>query len=496
MSTVAKADGKAEVVRRSLVFAGNGRWGTGLPSRRSSLGNGDAKSGGSGRSVRWDRLCPTILLLLLSVAAVVNCWALDDSFSQYPPAWEPILWGGKVSLSEPSKAESGPERSATPGNTASTAPETAGTVPKEEAPSPWRISIDAVTQSVAPSWESRPADPRLAHRSEASAGGFSLMPYRVLELRNIPPLYSTPALPGEGIWQSQDLPAGRNGWPVMYKTSYRPSVDYPNAIVHMVLFDMKRLSMRLYLGSAEPGAFKGASAIEAEKMPRLLVVTNAMWKQRHSGEAGTIFRGEVVKHMAPGVASLVIYKDGSVDILEWNEGIPTALIRDAKQLRHLIVKDGKVVTRVIAGGEPSDSEIGLGFLLSEQENPAPSYSYWGGFWNRGPEMTDGQEWFIATRSAFGIRPDGNLVFAVGHHISTKDLAKAMALAGCDRAIHGDANPHNVLGNLYYNDGNGNIVKKAKLSPDQKDYTLDRYLGRGYTSDFFGFFVRDEKRDAS
>lgn len=322
------------------------------------------------------------------------------------------------------------------------------------------------------------------------------MPYRVLELRNIPPLYTNPALPGEGIWQSQDLPTGENGWPVMYRTSYRPSVEYPNAVVHMVLFDMKRLSMRLYLGSAEPGAFKGASSIEPERMPRLLAVTNAMWKQRHSGDAGTIFRGEVLKHMAPGVASLVIYKDGSVDILEWNEGIPTALIRDAKQLRHLIVKDGKVVTRITAGGRPSDSEIGLGFLLSEQENPAPYYSYWGGFWNRGPETTDGQEWFIATRSAFGIRPDGNLVFAVGHHISTKDLAKAMALAGCDRAIHGDANPHNVLGNLYYNDGNGNIVKKVKLSPDQKDYTLDRYLGRSYTSDFFGFFVRDEKRDAS
>jgi hypothetical protein len=490
MSTVTEVDGKAEVARQSPVFAGNS-----LP------GNGDAKAGGSGRSVSRDRLGLALFLVILSITAAVDSWALDDSFSESPPAWEALLWGGKVSVDEPNKAEAGPERSAIQGSDTSTAPEaippeTAAPVPKEEPASLWRISIDTVTQSVAPSWESHPADPGLAHRSEALAGGFSLMPYRVLELRNIPPLYTNPALPGEGVWQSQDLPVGKKGWPVMYKTSYRPSVDYPNAIVHMVLFDMKQLSMRLYLGSAEPGAFKGASAIEQEEMPRLLAVTNAMWKQRHSGEAGTIFRGEVVKHMAPGVASLVIYKDGSVDILEWNEGIPTALIRDAKQLRHLIVKDGKVVTSVIAGGKPSDSEIGLGFLLSEQENPSPSYSYWGGFWNRGPETNDGQEWFIATRSAFGIRPDGNLVFAVGHHISTKDLAKAMALAGCDRAIHGDANPHNVLGNLYYNDGNGNIVKKVKLSPDQKDYTLDRYLGRSYTSDFFGFFVRDEKRDAS
>jgi len=60
-------------------------------------------------------------------------------------------------------------------------------------------------------------------------------------------------------------------------------------------------------------------------------------------------------------------------------------------------------------------------------------------------FTSGDLWFLATRSAFGIRPDGNLVFAVGHHIGTMDLAKALALAGCVRGIHGDANPGNCFG---------------------------------------------------
>ncbi|MGB9618685.1 MAG: hypothetical protein ACPL7J_15300, partial [Desulfomonilaceae bacterium] len=82
-------------------------------------------------------------------------------------------------------------------------------------------------------------------------------------------------------------------------------------------------------------------------------------------------------------------------------------------------------------------------------------------------------------------------FAVGHHISTKDLAKALVLAGCQRAIHGDANPHNVVGNIYFPDGNGRFARKEKLSPDQKTYTLDRYVDRSYTSDFFAFFRRDE-----
>lgn len=499
-STVAKADVKEGQARQNLVsemdFSGD-----------KGRNHGDllrievkTESGTSKFVLRNECFCLCLVLLIFSSGTAVNSWAQTDSFSESPPAWEVLLWGGKISRPEEPNSQPGTEdsRQSHKESSVTTAetPTVAGGPDSENPPSEWRISIDTLVKSVAPSCESSLEGPASALRSAPSAGGFALMPYRVLELRNIPPLYTNPALPGEGVWQSQDLPTGKNGWPVMYKTSYRPSVEYPNAIVHMVLFDMKQLSMRLYLGSAEPGAFKGASSIEPELMPQLLAVTNAFWKQRHSGEAGTIFRGSIMKNMAPGVASLVIYKDGSVDIMEWNEGIPTSLIRDAKQLRHLIVKDGRVVTKVIAGGEPGDSEIGLGFLLSEQESPAPYQPYWGGFWNSGAQVTYGQDWFIATRSAFGIRPDGNLVFAVGHHISTRDLAKAMALAGCDRAIHGDANPHNVLGNLYHNDGNGNIVKKAKLSPEQKDYTLDRYLGRSYTSDFFGFFIKNDKRDSS
>ena len=66
--------------------------------------------------------------------------------------------------------------------------------------------------------------------------------------------------------------------------------------------------------------------------------------------------------------------------------------------------------------------------------------YWGEQTYQQLNVTSGDLWFLANRSAFGIRPDGNLVFAVGHHISTVDLAKALVLAGCVRGMHGDANP--------------------------------------------------------
>jgi len=119
--------------------------------------------------------------------------------------------------------------------------------------------------------------------------------------------------------------------------------------------------------------------------------------------------------------------------------------------------------------------------------------YWGVPYYHGQPIlnhTSGPNWFLATRSAFGIREDGNLVFAAGHHIGTKDLAKGLVLAGCVRAIHGDANPGNVLGNIYYADQSGKIVDMEPLSPKQGNHTLQRYLNSTYTSDFYAFFKKE------
>ena len=312
-------------------------------------------------------------------------------------------------------------------------------------------------------------------------GEFNLLtrdPLNMLRLDNIKPLYTSPALPGEGIWESSGSPRDNQGRPIIYKTFYRPSVDFPNAVVYMMVLDMNLTFMRYYVGSHEPAASKGNSEVEHDLRSKILAVTNAMWMQRHSRGAGAIFRGRPVYPMIDGMASLIIYKDGSVDIREWTDDIPIPLIQDARQLSYLIVKDGMVVQSVFKRGRVEDSEIGLGFLL-------------GG----GGKDQDGKHfWFVAHRSAFGIRKDGNLVFAIGHHIGSKDLAKALVLAGCERGMHADANPDNIVANLYIRDTFGNMVRKAKLSPEQANYTLNRY-DDSYTKDFFGFFLKDSAPSA-
>lgn len=311
-----------------------------------------------------------------------------------------------------------------------------------------------------------------------------------MDVRNIPPLYTEPKLAGEGVWVKEDMSGGHDPAPLVYRTAYRPSEKFPNAITYMMLLNMKYLTAKLFLGTAEPYGKGFAPRLEATSHGKLVAITNALWQTAHAGKGGIIIRGKVLKPMVPGLATIVCYTDGSVDILEWTADIDVARVQDARQLKHLIVKDGKVVTTLVRRGKTVSAEIGLGSLLNEDRpviKMAPASP--DGKPTQDLNFTSGDLWFIATRSAFGIRPDGNLVFAVGHHISTCDLAKALVLAGCVRAIHGDANPGNSVGVLFFTNQERQIVKKAVLSPQQDRSTRDRYLKNGYPKDFFAFFRR-------
>jgi hypothetical protein len=305
---------------------------------------------------------------------------------------------------------------------------------------------------------------------EVSAGSDESFPRPA----GIPPLYLSPKLEGEGVWTAEDLPAGGDGKSLVYKTVYRPSQEFPNSIVYMALFDMSRIRPRLFIGHTEPGIYQISYEPEREDLTKIVAITNAMWMQQHARGAGAIFRGKVIYPMVPGMATLVIYKDDSVDILEWTDEIPLSLVRDARQLRHLMVKNGAVVEEVFKNGKLQEAEIGLGGFLVDNQGRST--------------MAGGGVWYLANRTAFGIRDDGNLVFAMGHHVGTRDLAKALVLAGCKRALHGDANIHNIVCNFYIRGEGNKIAKRDRLSPEQLQYTMKRY-DQGYSKDFFAFYEK-------
>ena len=132
-------------------------------------------------------------------------------------------------------------------------------------------------------------------------GEFDLLsrdPLDQLRLDNIKPLYTSPGLPGEGVWESSEAPRDARGRPIIYRTFYRPSVEFPNAIVYMMVVDMSKAYMQYYVGSQEPAARLASSEIEPPLRSRIMAITNAMWMQRHSQGAGAIFRGKV--HLSDG----------------------------------------------------------------------------------------------------------------------------------------------------------------------------------------------------
>jgi len=289
----------------------------------------------------------------------------------------------------------------------------------------------------------------------------------------IAPLYNSPAMEGEGVWTGEGMPTDSQGQPLVYRSFYRPSEEYPNSIAYMALFDIKRVRLRFFIGYTEPGVYSVSYNRDREELSKIVAITNAMWMQQHARGAGAIFRGQVVYPMVAGMATMVVYQDDSVDVLEWSDDIPHNLVKDARQLRHLIVKNGLVVDKVLKSGKIQDAEIGLGGYLID---------------NNGASTMRNRFWFLANRTAFGIRDDGNLVFVMGHHISTRDLAKALILAGCKRAIHGDANIHNLACNFYFRDERNKVVRRDRLSPEQLKYTMSRY-DQGYAKDFFAFYEK-------
>ena len=76
-----------------------------------------------------------------------------------------------------------------------------------------------------------------------------------MSLKDIPPLYTSPKIDGEGIWESANTPVSGDGKPLIYKTVYRPSVEFPNTVVYMAVFDMSHLKPRLFIGRSEPGIY-------------------------------------------------------------------------------------------------------------------------------------------------------------------------------------------------------------------------------------------------
>jgi len=270
------------------------------------------------------------------------------------------------------------------------------------------------------------------------------------------PAPATPlgALDGEGVWTAYIQDA--TGQVVAYRTFLQPDPQRPYAVVGVVAFDLGHTRLHYILGSEEPYSPNGPK--RTGKMPAddlkpgyLLATFNGGFKATH-GNYGAMAGGVIAIPPRDGLATIGIYKDGTVQIGEWgNEITDTPNLIAWRQNGPLVVQRGQINPQIF-NNSPKD----WGYTV---DDVSPTW-----------------------RSALGISADGQtLYFFAGSKLTMQALAQSMLAAGAMEGLQLDINNYWVHFVAIRTDGTKLIPDP--LFPDAMSENLDRYL-HPYTRDFF------------
>jgi Phosphodiester glycosidase len=222
----------------------------------------------------------------------------------------------------------------------------------------------------------------------------------------IPPVFAHP-LPGEGVWKSTGPSLG--GRPPVLVTTFRTERDYPRIVAYVAWFDHTRTALAYYPGRYEPPAatLRGPMEVPWGQRWRLLATFNSgfIYIDGHNGDA---LDGHVNEPLAKGLATLVAYRDGRVDIVGWGGGpSPGPAIAWARQSLPLIIDHGRLSPRL-------NDSTQWGFTLGN------AVRVW--------------------RTGVGIDRHGDLIYAAANYQTVTTLARILRRAGAVRAMELDINP--------------------------------------------------------
>jgi hypothetical protein len=222
----------------------------------------------------------------------------------------------------------------------------------------------------------------------------------------IKPVFAQP-LPGEGIWKRTG-PLVEGGPPVLV-TTFRAERDYPRIVAYLAWFDHTRTALAFYPGRYEPpsAAVRGPMSVPHSQRWRLLATFNSGFIYK-DGNNGSSINGRVNEPLTDGLATLIGYRDGRVDIKTWTGG-PNAgpTVAFARQSLPLIIRNGRL-------------------------NPALNdSSQWG--YTLGNAV---RVW----RTGVGIDRHGNLIYGAADYQTVITLARILQHAGAVRAMQFDINP--------------------------------------------------------
>ncbi|MBA3865569.1 MAG: phosphodiester glycosidase family protein [Solirubrobacterales bacterium] len=290
--------------------------------------------------------------------------------------------------------------------------------------------------------------PQVGVASSEGGGGKTAKAYRPPKV--VPLIH--PALPGEGVWKKAAAGAGPR--PPVLVTTFRSDPEYPQFVAGVAWIDSARTELAYVPGLAEPPpplAHRGSGEVPEGKRGRLVATFNGGFPLETSN-AGLIYRGKVVEAMVDGVATVVEYRDGRIDIVKWESGASApANVWFAKQNLPPIINNGKL----------------------------------------NPNLSDGPEWGETVnnavrvwRSGIGIDSRGNLLYAAANYQTVESLAKILQRAGAVRALELDINEDWTSFISYRHPG---AVQPSNLLPEMFR-PAERYLTPD-ERDFFALYLR-------
>jgi hypothetical protein len=266
------------------------------------------------------------------------------------------------------------------------------------------------------------------------------------------PLVVDPALPNEGRWQ----PTGplTQGVPSLYVVQFRADDVYTSQLTSAVWCDPTMLRVRLVPGAREPGgAWPVPSSIVDDARRTIVAAFNGGFRFKDA-HGGFFFGGNEAVPLQNGAASIVIAKNGRINIGMWGRDMSMNPDVDAV-LQNL--------TLLVDGGQ-IDPAIGHNDTRA-----------WGA-------TLKGR--IAVARSGIGVTADGALIYVAGPALTAKSLAESLQRAGAVRAMTLDINPEWVTFNLFEHPdpADPTVVTGVKLYPEMQR-SADRYLDTE-SRDFF------------
>jgi Phosphodiester glycosidase len=222
----------------------------------------------------------------------------------------------------------------------------------------------------------------------------------------IKPVFTYP-LPGEGVWRPSGPPVA--GGPPVLVTTFRTERDYPRIVAYVAWFDHTRTALAYYPGRYEPprATLRGPMQVPFGQRWRLLATFNSGFIYS-DGLNGDALDGHVNEPLKDGLATVVAYRTGAVNIVDWHGGpSPGPGIAFARQSLPLIIDRGRLSPAL-------NDSTQWGFTLGN------AVRVW--------------------RTGIGIDRRGNLIYAAADYQTVTTLAQILKRAGAVRAMELDINP--------------------------------------------------------